>query len=221
LTSDTYTAAFNEVKALGFFTSTSRSVDQTEIGRFWAGAIQNYWNEIAQTAASAHHLTTSQNARLFALLDLTIADSLIDCYDHKYTYRIRRPVTAIRAADTDENSQTVADPNWLPLPVTTPADPSYPGAHAVVSAAGAAVLDSFFGSDQFSLTVTSETLPGVDRTFTSFTTAAEEATLSRIFAGVHFRSDLTVGQELGQNLADFVDENFLRPRHESGRRTDF
>jgi len=108
----------------------------------------------------------------------------------------------------------------LPLPVNTPADPSYPGAHAVISAAGAAVLNAFFGSDEFSLTVTSEVLPGVERLFTSFTAAAEEATLSRIFAGVHFRSDLTIGQELGRTIADFVEEHFLRPRHESGRRRD-
>ena len=220
LASDTYTAAFNEVKALGFINNTSRSGDQTEIGQFWGGAIQNYWNEIAQTAAAAHHLTTAQSARLFALLDLTIADSVIAFYDAKYTYRFWRPVTAIRAADSDENPQTVADTNWLPLQVNTPADPSYPGAHAVISAAGAAVLDSFFGSDQFSFTVTSEVLPGVDRIFTSFTAAAEEAALSRIFAGVHFRSDLTIGQDLGRNVADFVDENFLLPRHESGRRRD-
>jgi len=220
LTSDTYTAAFDEVKELGFINSTSRSADQTEIGRFWGGAIQNYWNEIAQTAALAHDLTIAHSARLFALLNLTIADSVIAFYDAKYTYEFWRPVTAIRAADTDGNPGTVADPNWLPLTVTTPPDPSYPGAHAVISAAGAVVLDSFFDSDQFSLTVTSEVLPGVDRSFTSFTVAAEEATLSRIFAGVHFRSDLTVGQELGRNIGDFVDENFLLPRHESGRRRD-
>jgi hypothetical protein len=219
LTSDTYTAAFDEVKELGFINSTSRSADQTEIGHFWGGAIQNYWNEIAQTAALAHDLTTAHSARLFALLNLTIADSVIAFYDAKYTYEFWRPVTAIRAADTDGNPRTVADPNWLPLTVTTPPDPSYPGAHAVISAAGAVVLDSFFDSDQFSLTVTSEVLPGVDRSFTSFTVAAEEATLSRIFSGVHFRSDLTVGQELGRTIADFVDQNFLLPRHESGRRT--
>src|SRR5439155_18877417 len=107
----------------------------------------------------------------------------------------------------------------LPLTVTTPADPSYPGAHAVISAAAAVVLDSFFDSDQFSLTVTSEVLPG-NRSFTSFTVAAGEATLSRIFAGVHFRSDLTVGQELGRNIADFVDESVLLRRHKPERRTD-
>jgi hypothetical protein len=92
---------------------------------------------------------------------------------------------------------------------TTP-DPSYPGAHAVISAAGAKVLDSFFKRNgKFAFSVTSEVMPGVERSFNSFSAAAEEATLSRIFAGVHFRSDLTTGQELGSEVADFVVDNFL------------
>jgi hypothetical protein len=114
----------------------------------------------------------------------------------------------------------VADPNWTPLTGTTPPDPSYPGAHAVVSAAGAEVLDAFFGSDDFSLTVTSEVLSGVERSFTSFAAAADEATVSRIFAGVHFRSDLTAGQELGRDIADFVVEHFLIPRRHSEHEAD-
>jgi PAP2 superfamily len=220
LASDTYTAAFNEVKGLGFIDSATRSPDQTEIAKFWGGAIQNYWNEVTQTAALANNLTLAQSARLFALLDLTLADSVIAFYDAKYTYQFWRPVTAIRAADTDGNPETMADPNWTPLTGTTPPDPSYPGAHAVISAAGAEVLGAFFGSDDFSLTVSSEVLPGVERSFTSFTAAADEATVSRIFAGVHFRSDLTVGQELGRNIADFVVEHFLIPRRHSEREAD-
>lgn len=220
LTSDTYTAAFNEGQGLGFIDSATRSADQTEIAKFWGGAIQNYWNEIAQTAAVANNLTLAQSARLFALLNLTIADGVIGFYDAKYTYHFWRPVTAIQAADTDNNPETVADPNWMPLTVTTPPDPSYPGAHAVVSAARAEVLDSFFGSDDFSLTVTSEVLSGVERSFTSFTAAADEATVSRIFAGVHFRSDLTAGQQLGRDIADFVVENFLVPRSDPAHESD-
>ena len=212
MTSDRYADEVSEVQSFGVSGGTAATPDEALAGRFWNGAIQNYWNEIAQTAALAHDLTTAHSARLFALLNLTIADSVIAFYDAKYTYGFWRPVTAIQAAETDGNPRTVADPNWSPLTVTTPPDPSYPGAHAVISVAGAVVLDSFFDSDEFSLTVTSEVLPGVDRSFTSFTAAAEEATLSRIFAGVHFRSDLTVGQELGRNIADFVDENFLLPR---------
>src|SRR6202163_4663689 len=146
LTSAEYTAVFNEVKSLGIANSTVATADQTLIGRFWNGAIQNYWNEIAQTAAQAHHLTTAQNARVFALLNLTLADEVIAFYDTKYTYTLWRPVTAIRAAATDGNPDTAADPTWLPQAGKTAADPSYPGAHASISAGGAFVLRSVFGN---------------------------------------------------------------------------
>jgi len=214
LTSDTYTDAFDEVKSLGIVNSTTASADQALTGHFWNGAIQNYWNEVAQTASVAHNLTTAQNARLFALLNLTLADGVIAFYDTKYTYNFWRPVTAIRAADTDNNPDTAADPNWLPQVGNTTPDPSYPGAHAVISAAGARVLTSFFKTDHFNFNVTSEVLPGVQRSFSRISDAAEEATLSRIFAGVHFRFDLNTGQRLGREVADFVVDNLLTPTHE-------
>ena len=137
--------------------------------------------------------STAQNARLFALLNLTFADGVIAFYDAKYTYNFWRPITAIREAAMDGNPKTLPDPNWLPEVGNTTPDPAYPGAHAVISAAGASVLISFFRKNDFDFTVTSEVLAGVDRSFSSFSAAAEEATLSRIFAGVHFRSDLTTG----------------------------
>jgi len=212
LTSNGYSDGLNEVKALGIVNSATASADQALTGRFWNGAIQNYWNEIAQTASLAHHLTTAQNARLFALLNLAIADGVIAFYDAKYTYNLWRPVTAIRAADTDDNPETVADPNWLPQAGKTAPDPSYPGAHAVLSAAGAGVLTAFFGEDHSTFSVTSEVLPGVARSFSTFGDAAQEATLSRIFAGQHFRFDLTAGQQLGREVADFVVDRFLSHR---------
>ena len=211
LTRDTYSDAFNEVKTLGIENGTASTPDQALTGRFWNGAIQNYWNEISQTAALAHNLTTAESARLFALLNLALADDVIAFYDAKYVYNFWRPVTAIRSAATDDNSDTAADPNWLPEVINTTPDPSYPGAHAVISASGAAVLISFFGRDRFDFAVTSEVLPGVQRSFTRISDAEEEATLSRIFAGVHFRTDLTVGQRLGREVADFILDNFLAP----------
>ena len=213
LTSDEYSDALNEVRALGIANGTAVSSDEALTGRFWNGAIQNYWNEITQTVATEHKLTTAKSARLFALLNVTFADGVIAFYDAKYTYNIWRPVTAIRAADSDGNPDTNTDPNWLPEVGNTTPDPSYPGAHAVISAAGASVLTSFFKKDRFDFTVTSEVLPGVTRSFTSFSAADEEATLSRIFAGVHFRSDLIVGQQLGSKVADFVVDNVLTPLH--------
>ena len=212
LTSSGYSDGLNEIKSLGIANSATASADQALTGRFWNGAIQNYWNEIAQTASLAHHLTTAQDARLFALLNLALADGVIAFYDAKYTYNLWRPVTAIRAADTDDNPETVADPNWLPQAGKTAPDPSYPGAHAVLSAAGAGVLTAFFGEDHSNFSVTSEVLPGVARSFSTFGDAAQEATLSRIFAGQHFRFDLTAGQQLGREVADFVVDRFLSHR---------
>ncbi len=211
LTTDRYSDAFDQVKSLGIANSTAATADEALTGRFWNGAIQNYWNEIAQTAAVAHNLTTAENARLFALLNLSFADSVIAFYDAKYTYNFWRPVTAIRAAATDGNPETEADPNWLPEVGNTTPDPSYPGAHAVISAAGAEVLISFFRKDHFEFSVTSEVMAGV-RSFTSFSAAAVEATRSRIFAGVHFLFDLTRGRRLGDDVADFVVDNFLTSR---------
>jgi membrane-associated phospholipid phosphatase len=212
LISDRYSDAFNQIKSLGIAGSTTATADEALTGRFWGGAIQNYWNEIAQTASVAHNLTTAENARLFALLNFSFADGVIAFYDAKYTYNFWRPVTAIRAAATDGNPETEADPNWLPEAGNTAPDPSYPGAHAVISAAGAEVLISFFRQRHFEFSVTSEVMPGVDRSFASFAAAAEEATLSRIFAGQHFLFDLTTGQRLGSDVADFVVDNFLTSR---------
>jgi membrane-associated phospholipid phosphatase len=211
LVSERYLAAFREVKELGAIDSAARSAEQTEIGLFWSAPIQNYWNEIAQSTAAAQQLNLAQSARLFALLNLTLADSVIAFYDAKYAYRFWRPVSAIRAVD-DGNPETQPDPSWTPLTTTTPADPSYPGAHSVISAAGAAVLSAFLGSNEFSFTVHSEVLPQVERAFTSFQAAAREAGLSRIYAGNHFRFDHSAGRRLGRDIARYVLHGFLLPR---------
>src|SRR5262245_18756635 len=161
LTSERYADAFNQVKALGIAMGTTATEDEMLTGRFWNGPIQNYWNEIAQSASEARQLSTARSARLFALLNLTFADAVIAFYDGKYTYNFWRPVTAIRAADPDINPQTEPDPDWLPLVGNTPPDPSYPGAHAVISGAGAEVLILVLQRDRINLSVSSEVLPGV------------------------------------------------------------
>ena len=217
LTSDGYAAAVNEVESLGSAGSTARTAEQTEIGRFWNPPIQNFWNQIAQTVALAHNSDLPTTARLFAALNLSIADSAIAFYDAKYTYRLWRPVTAIRLADGDGNPSTTADPSWLPLAGSTAPDPSYPGAHSTISAAGADVLASFYGDLQ-RFSVTSPALPDVTRTFTSFSAAAEEAGLSRIYAGQHFRFDHVAGLSLGHVVARFALDDALLPAHDSSGR---
>jgi hypothetical protein len=211
VTSPRYTADFNEVKALGAINSTTRTADQTEIGRFWGAApVQNLWNQIAQTAGLSFHNSLEQNARMFALLDTSLADGVITLYDSKYAYHRWRPVTAVRAADTDGNPDTVGDPNWTPL-APTALDPSYVGAHAEISQSAAVVLRDFFGTDRLEFSLTNPSLPGTIRSFQSFSQASNEASVSRIYAGQHFRYDEEAGQALGDEVGDFVFDSILRP----------
>jgi membrane-associated phospholipid phosphatase len=211
LTSEAYTRAFDEVKSVGLITSTTRTPEQTLIGTFWNGNIQDFWNEIAQTAALGHHLGLARSARLFALLNISLADTTIAFFEAKYTYQFWRPVTAVELAGDDGNPHTEPDPNWLPLSVKTAPDPSYPGAHSAISFAGAEVLKSDLG-DRFTFDVTSESLKGVTRHFTSFSAAAQEAGLSRIYAGQHFRTDHVSGKGLGTNVAESIVDTILLPR---------
>ena len=208
-TSAEYAADFNEVKSLGELNSTTRTADQTAIGKFWGAApIWIVWNQIADQAAVGLGNSLEQNARLFAQLDTTLADSAIALYDAKYAYHRWRPITAITATDL-ENPNTVADPNWVPL-ANTANDPSYPGAHATFSQAAATVLRDFFATNVFSFSLTDPSI-GITRSFTSFSAAAHEASESQIFAGQHFRYDQQAGQTLGRRVADFVVHHAVLP----------
>jgi len=203
VTSAAYAAALNQVKSLGQNSSTTRTADETTLAKFWGAApIWNVWNEIAQRLAVARHSSLERTVTVFENLDLSLADATIAFYDAKYHYLVWRPVTAIQLGNTIGNPGIVGDPTWLPLAVTA-ADPSYPGAHATISEAAAAVLGTFYGDDR-QLAVTSDGDPGVTRSFHSFQAAANEATLSRLFAGQHTMIDLVAGQQLGRQVAQFV-----------------
>ena len=209
LSSPRYAADFNEVRSLGELNSTMRTADETAIGRFWGAApIWIVWNQIADQAAIGMGNGLEQNARLFALLDTTLADGAIALYDAKYADHRWRPITAITAADQG-NPNTVADPAWVPL-ANTANDPSYPGAHAEFSQAAATVLQDFFGTDVFGFSLSNATV-GITRSFDSFSQAADEASASRIFAGQHFRYDEDAGQTLGGQVASFVLDHAFVP----------
>ena len=209
LSSPRYAADFAEVRSLGELDSATRTVDETAIGRFWGAApIWIVWNQVADQAAIGMHNGLEQNARLFALLNTTLADGAIALYDAKYADHRWRPITAITAADQG-NPNTTADPNWVPL-ANTANDPSYPGAHAEFSQAAAEVLEDSFGTDVFRFTLSNATV-GITRSFESFSQAADEASASRIFAGQHFRYDEDAGQTLGGQVASFVLDHAFMP----------
>ncbi len=202
VTSAAYGAALNEVKSLGRDTSRTRTAGETAAANFWASApIWNTWNLVAQAQvlrADREGASLEQATALFASLDVTLADAAIAMYNAKYHYAIWRPVTAIRLGNTIHNPRIKGDPAWTPLAVTAP-DPSYPGAHSTISEAAATVLSAFAGH-RVHLAIT---LNGATRTFGSFQAAANEAGLSRIWAGQHTRLDHQAGERLGSQVAAF------------------
>ena len=209
VTSKKYAADFNEVKSLGAVDSTTRTADQTEIALFWVEGSPQGWNRIARTVSVQHGLDLWQNARLFGLLNLASADAYVADFENRYLYEFWRPITAIRAADTDGNPDTVADPTWDSL-VGTPPAPDYPSGHSGQGAAMAEVLARFFG-DKVSFSTTATTQPGVTRSFTSFSQAAEENGNSRIYVGFHFRHAVTEGIKLGSKVGKVAFNHYLRP----------
>ena len=214
LTSARYAQDFNEVKNMGSLTSTLRTADQTLASQFWATSTPAYnWNSVAIFLGSQRPMTLLKNARLFATLNLAVADAAIAVWDAKYHYVFWRPVTAIPLADTDGNPATIADPAWQPL-ITTPGHPEYPSAHSGVSGAAATVLAHFFGEDSI-FVVPSDALPGVVRSFSSFDAAQDEVANARIFGGIHYRSSTNDGRALGTAVANYVIQNAFQ-RFERG-----
>jgi hypothetical protein len=212
LNSAEYTAAYNEVSQLGARNSTARTADQTQTAQFWSDGSGTYtpvghWNQIAGTAASVKGTSIIETARLFAQLDVALADAGIAAWDSKYTYNSWRPITAIRNGALDGNANTTADPNWQPL-IDTPPFPEYVSGHSTFSAAAAAVLGKTFG-DSFQFQSGSVTLPGTSRAFTSFTRAAAEAGQSRIYGGIHFQFSNRDGLTLGKSIGEYVADRFL------------
>ena len=216
LDSAQWASDFNLTKELGRSDSATRTVEQTEIARFWAdgaGTVTppGHWNVIARDIGQQRGNTLEENARLFALLNIAEADAAIIAWDCKYAFNFWRPVSAIHNADTDDNPDTLSDPTWSPL-LVTPNFPEYISGHSTFSGAAAAVLAVFYGSDDIPFTTGSEDLPGVVRSFNSFSQAAEEAGMSRIYGGIHFMSANLNGLASGASLGGYVAKNFLLPR---------
>lgn len=222
LNSAAYTTAFNEVKALGAAVGSTRTADQTQIATFWADGAgtetpPGHWNSIAQDVAAAQGNTMEQNTRMFALLNLAMADAAICAWDAKYHFHNWRPVTAIRNADSDGNNDTVADPAWNSF-VGTPPFPDYVSGHSTFSGAAATVLAMFYGTDNVPFATGSDALPGVTRNFASFSAAANEAMNSRLYGGIHFRFANEDGLVSGLDIGEWTVTHYLRAKGNRSRK---
>ncbi len=211
LGSHEYAQAFNEVKEIGKLNSSARNADQTAYSHFWYEFSEAGWNRLARIAAVNKKLNLLETARLFALVDMAMADAYIAGWDSKFHYNLWRPYTAIRKAQLDGNENTAEDAQWESLMPAPPVQ-DYPSTHSALGDAAATVLANILG-DYFPFTMSSPTgLPGNGtRSFEGFQQAADENADSRVRAGIHFRFACDAGQEMGKKIGQWLVGNHLRP----------
>jgi PAP2 superfamily len=226
VTSKKYAADYNEVKSLGgdgsLGSPSARTPDQTQIALYWWESSPLKWNRVARIVSTQQHLDLWENARLFGLLNISLADGYIAMVAAKNHFNFWRPITAIRNGERDENPDTAGNAVWTPLRGTPP-NQDYPSGHSIEGGAGAEVLKQFFGTDEISFQDCSATLPiprapsacggssPVLRSYTTFTQAALENAHSRIFIGFHFRKAVEIGTAYGRKIGKRAANLYFRP----------
>ncbi len=214
LTSSRYRKDYNEVKDAGSLTSAARPQDRADVAAFYnAAAAVPVWNAAAAQVSAVQGLSLVENARAFALLNMAISDALVSSQETKYFYEFWRPVTAIRAGDTDGNDRTDADGDWTPF-IVTPAFPSYPSAHASAGSGARAFAPRLFGESGHDITLTHASVPGVVLRYGSFQAIAGDIDDARVYGGIHFRFDQRAGARQGREVGKYVYKHNLRPRRE-------
>jgi hypothetical protein len=206
LESHEYAREFDEVKSVGSATSTTRTPEQTSAARYWAENPPATWSRIFRTLSAQQGLSVVENARLYAMLYMTAADSLISVWDDKAYWSFWRPITAIREADTDGNPRTEKDAGWLPL-IATPPYTEHPSGHTGLSGSIVATLQDFFGTDKIAWSDTNN--GGFTRSFTRFSDAIDEIVDARVWSGIHFRTADEQGQRIGREVAKWREMHYF------------
>ncbi|HNP36653.1 MAG TPA: vanadium-dependent haloperoxidase [Woeseiaceae bacterium] len=221
INSSAYTRAYNEVREVGRFQSMSRTPDQTHLALWWKDFEENAQNRLARDLILKEQPDLVTANRLFALINMSIFDAYISSFNNKFFYNHWRPYTAIRWAAHDGNPDTEADESWNNTHRHTYAFPSYPSAHGMACGAAAIAFIDVFG-DNYAFTMRN---PVVDiagpmsekiemhpptRTFSSFSDAALECAMSRVYLGIHFRYDSEEGVKLGEVVGHNVVNKLLR-----------
>lgn len=219
-----YTQAFNEVKEVGSTVNQTRTTDQAHLAMWWKDFVENSHNRLVRELVLKEKLNLWEAARLYTLMNMAVYDAYINVFDNKFYYNHWRPYTAIRWAEHDENPDTEPDLEWNNLHQHTYAFPSYPSAHGTASSAAMETLAHTLGkgNDYAFVMVTEEVdsagpfsekvqMDPPTRSFTSFSQAGLEASMSRIYLGIHFRYDSEEGHRLGTEIGKFAVENFLTP----------
>src|SRR5262245_37544440 len=209
VSSDEYTQDYNEVKALGRATNSSRTPEQTALALFYSdNLIVLGQRELRGVAATLDDIGVS--ARLLALADVSAADAVIGAWRAKRIYNFWRPITAIQEGDNDGNPDTAGDPTWLPLAVT-PAYPDYTSGANSVFGAFTRTLALMFG-DKTTFIVTS-TPVNQTKAYERFSDQAADMVEVRMLQGIHFRTADEVGRRMGRRSANWAFSHILRPLH--------
>jgi PAP2 superfamily len=210
LNSEVWIDDYNQVKTLGALNSTVRTPQQTEIGLFWTEHTGQQYSRAFRNLATLRSLDTSATARLMAMLWAGYADSVIGCWNAKYSFSFWRPVTAIRAGGG--NPQLTGDPTWTPLGAT-PAHPEYPAAHGCVTGAVSSILAGYFGTQKMQFSVDS-LVTHTTHTYDSTNDLMQEVEAARIYAGFHYHHSVVEGRELGRKVGRQLVKEFFRPSNE-------
>ena len=206
LDSRKYTIDYNEIKELGRGTDSSRTAEQSATALFWSPSASALWTANIRSMASSMDLLTA--ARFEAIGIAAVTNALIACWDAKYTYIFWRPITAIRAGESDGNAETESDPAWTPF-IVTPNHPEYPAAHTTVGASVLGFYTVWFDTDQFPLAF--KGLGGAVRNYTSVNQIHAEEANARVWGGMHWRNSTEVGTAVGSKVGKYTGTHLLKP----------
>jgi hypothetical protein len=201
---------YNEVKEIGSATSTTRTAEQTLAARFWAEPPVQQARGSFRKFVLDHRLDIVEASRFMATMSVSVADALIACFDAKYHYAFWRPITAIRAGDTDGNPATVGDPAWTTLLAGTPNHPEYPSAHSCITPLQGRIITRFLGRARIDFTVPSLTGIG-DRHFVKPLDLQDEVGNARIWGGIHYRTSVERGIVIGRRVTNWVLDHHFQP----------
>jgi hypothetical protein len=210
LTSARYASDLAEVKRMGVAVGSKRTAWQSEIARFHTENPNIFWIRNLRETFATHDLSLVERARLYALMNVVHADTVIACFDSKYHFNFWRPVTAIQNADTDDNPDTAADSAWLSY-MGTPPHPEYPAAHGCVAGAPAETLQRFFGTKNLGFTFTSTVPDTVPHYYATTDSLVKEIVDARVFGGMHYRNSGLAGVDLGRRVARWVYNTRFQP----------
>ncbi|HWL91490.1 MAG TPA: vanadium-dependent haloperoxidase [Actinomycetota bacterium] len=212
MSSAKYAAEFAQVKALGRATGSTRNPNQTSMAHFWADHAVAMWTRIFRQVSENQDLSTTENARYFAMLYLTGSDALIACFQDKERHGFWRPTTAIRFAEIDGNPATIDDDGWTAL-LGVPPYPDHPSGHNCVSGSFVRTLRDFFGTNRMSFSAVRATSPigRIERSFTRFSQAINEIRLARVYGGLHFMTADAQAATLGRKVANWRQAHYFQP----------